>query len=519
MTQEFSHIQPTEVIENSLPKINKNFDSLRSGFSGNAFPTDPLTGQKAYIDNKWFTYNGTKWEPDDLAVESLSGEVDSLGQQLSSVGETTSQHSQSILTNTLQLQQLQDAIADAVADLEIAKADAAAAKEQAAKAIESPIGTEVVGEWKQAPPGCLAYFGTRHSKAAFPDLWKHAQDQGLVKPKAEYDAAKTTYGAVGFYCEDTDPAYFWIPLQKYASTPIIEAITGCQLGDIGLDAAPEIKGEIGKASSSGVAGEDTLLHPFTSKSDGHPATGAFQKTLYDKYDVNSGNSTGATGSTQSFNFDFKASRCSLVYGRDDKIQIRRVHKLYCVRAYHVVTPVAAADMAALTGEIQKNGVDIAALRHEKEHAHAVISDTRLGTAQTGNTTADQWKTRPLNTEDYNGIEGLTVDFATGTIMLPVGTYRIDAVVGAYRGDRNLHRIYNAATGTSPILANSYSNTSHGVEANTLLSGVITVTKEGGEGIRIQTRTDVVASSHCFGVNNNVSTWYGCYTKVMIEKIK
>ena len=238
-------------------------------------------------------------------------------------------------TSAAKLKTMQDEVDKAIAQVELAKQEAAKAKAEADKAQVLPVGTEIVGEWRQAPAGCLALFGTRHAKAAFPDLWNHAQSQSLVIPKSDYDSWKSAYGSVGFYAEDVDPAFFWIPLQKEMSTPVIEGIAGSSLGKNALDALPDIQcGFTGGRSSV-----------FSGVAQRSPA--------YDRTTVSSGGST-CTG------IEIKASLGSDVYGRDDtnRVHIRRVHKLYCVKAYDIVVPASTAKMAELVGDIQKNAIDV-----------------------------------------------------------------------------------------------------------------------------------------------------------------
>lgn len=232
------------------------------------------------------------------------------------------------------LLEMQSEVDKAVAQMELAKKEADRAKSEADRAQTCPVGMEISGEWKRAPYGCLAYFGTTHQKKAFPALWQHAQDQGLVISEAAWQAEKAAKGACGKYA-DVDATTFRIPLQKYASTPVIEGIAGKQVGDVALDAVPEIEGKI-------------QHHPYFK----------VEGSFYEDEEI----PDALMGSSYAPNarIGFKASLSSPVYGRDntDRVEIRRVHKLYCVKAYDVVTTPAQADMAAMVGDIQKNGVEI-----------------------------------------------------------------------------------------------------------------------------------------------------------------
>lgn len=500
MTQEFSLVQETEVIEHSLPKINKNFETLRSGFSGTSFPTNPTKGQHAFINDAWHTYSGTEWIVDDAAVQQELTGVQQQASNAQAAAEAAQLKADTVGTtaasNAIALSQMQTQISNAIADIEAAKNDAAAAKAQAEKAIEFPVGTEVVGEWRQAPAGCLALFGTRHSKAAFPDLWQHAVDQNMVISKTDYDWNINNIGSCGYYYEDPeDSAYFYIPLQQHASTPVIEAIAGAQVGDGAFDSLPEIAGEEGHHSNVGA----TL--------NGDCISGSFTLGKAQPYYPNY---IGGTG----YNIIFKASASSPVYGRDgtDEARIRRIHKLYCVKAYDVVRPAAAADMAAMTGDIQK--LQVAQGRCFSADQVAMISDIRT-TAYSGASTANAWTVRPLNTVDYNNIPGLTADFSNSSIHFPIGTYLLDINVAIYTENYGKFQLFDLTNSKYlPIFMTTYANTSHGVQADVLIKGILTVTSPID--VQVQQKTTAGNGSYAFGVGMT-TTDPSCFTKVTIMK--
>lgn len=67
MSQDFAVIAGNEYIKDSRPKINNNFEALRSGFQGSAFPTEPapVEGQRCFNGGIWYTYHGTEWVVDE----------------------------------------------------------------------------------------------------------------------------------------------------------------------------------------------------------------------------------------------------------------------------------------------------------------------------------------------------------------------------------------------------------------------------------------------------------------------
>lgn len=65
MAQTFHTIQGSEIMKDSRPKLNENFETLRSGFEGASEPANPVKGQRAFVGNVWKTYNGSAWVTDD----------------------------------------------------------------------------------------------------------------------------------------------------------------------------------------------------------------------------------------------------------------------------------------------------------------------------------------------------------------------------------------------------------------------------------------------------------------------
>lgn len=64
MPYTFSEIQATDTLKESHPKLVANFEALRAGFNGTEFPPSPVKGQKAFINDVWYTFNGATWAED-----------------------------------------------------------------------------------------------------------------------------------------------------------------------------------------------------------------------------------------------------------------------------------------------------------------------------------------------------------------------------------------------------------------------------------------------------------------------
>lgn len=64
MGQNFNTIAGSEQLKDSRPRIQENFDTLRSNFEGAGFPANPVKGQHAFVNGVWYTWNSSQWVND-----------------------------------------------------------------------------------------------------------------------------------------------------------------------------------------------------------------------------------------------------------------------------------------------------------------------------------------------------------------------------------------------------------------------------------------------------------------------
>lgn len=475
MPQEFSSIQQTEVIEDSLPKINKNFESLRSGFSGDSSPPNPVKGQHAYIGGKWRTYNGTAWIIDDAALEQ---EITNVQQQASNAQAAATAAQQQLdlvsataLSNGTAIQQVQTAVETVQTDLD-------AVEGKVKNILTPPIGTVVSGYWKSAPAGCLALVSAPWTIATFPDLWAEILAQGMAVPKVTYDAIKTEHGSVGFFAIDPDGVTFWTPhLEDIYTVPATPDKTGFETGDIKLASLPEVAGHLLTRKLAG--GYENVRVDGCLRLGAEGNMGG--RLLYEN---------GSTTYTAD-NIELKASLSSPTYNRDGDSEVRtkRVHLLFCVVAYNTVKPAATADMAAMVGDIQKNGADILALGNSLDHV-CIIKGASTGA--------------PNEVQDANlgGTDGSITNNTRYVIANPFGI-NTPVICKVEVFDNNRW----AETGWI------YSGSAYGAKANYVQ----------GEGIVIQTGNGGVMAgasyAHGGGHGRNSSVYYPFRARVQVWRLK
>lgn len=69
MAQDWTTLSGSDKLKNSREPINENFETLRSGWEGTAFPTNPVKGQRCFKSGVWYTCTvggvSPTWATDD----------------------------------------------------------------------------------------------------------------------------------------------------------------------------------------------------------------------------------------------------------------------------------------------------------------------------------------------------------------------------------------------------------------------------------------------------------------------
>lgn len=144
---------------------------------------------------------------------------------------------------------------------------------------------------------------------------------------------------------------------------------------------------------------------------------------------------------------------------------------------------------------------------------AIFRDEKATSTVGGTFTNNAWRTRDLNTTQYNNITGCSL--GSNQITLPAGTYRVYAICPAYNVNGHKAILYNitdssiAITGTAEYTVGYAGNASK-------VSGVITITET--KVFELQHRCIATLADYGFGAATGIATVVEVYASIEIEKI-
>jgi len=158
----------------------------------------------------------------------------------------------------------------------------------------------------------------------------------------------------------------------------------------------------------------------------------------------------------------------------------------------------------------KNIIDIMPIL---PNAVLVINDTKASGVDGGTFTSSAWRTRDLNTEQYNEIEGASL--SSNQITLPEGEYEVYATVPALQVDEHSSLLYNITDSANEIVG-SVQKASDGSSVGnvSIIDGIITISDE--KVFEIRHRCKSTRSTTGFGSSQ---TWgENIYTQIRIRKV-
>jgi hypothetical protein len=144
---------------------------------------------------------------------------------------------------------------------------------------------------------------------------------------------------------------------------------------------------------------------------------------------------------------------------------------------------------------------------------ATFNDTKSSGTAGGTFTTGAWRTRDLNTTQFNGITSASL--ASNQITLPAGTYYVIASApGFYVNDHQV-RLQNITDGSTTIIGqNSGSGEALVIQPSSTLSGTFTIA--GTKAFELQHRAGTTKADNGFGASqgwgNNI------YGQVSITKV-
>ncbi len=132
-------------------------------------------------------------------------------------------------------------------------------------------------------------------------------------------------------------------------------------------------------------------------------------------------------------------------------------------------------------------------------SYAQVSHKENGGTNGGDLTNGAWRTRTLNTEDFDA-DGIT-SLSSNQFTLQAGTYYIEAFTTQYRTDLTSSRIYNATD--SSVVSEGlgvHSSSGQNLQAAGYVSGTVTIS--GAKAFEIQSRCQTSKTSNGAGVSDS-----------------
>ena len=177
----------------------------------------------------------------------------------------------------------------------------------------------------------------------------------------------------------------------------------------------------------------------------------------------------------------------------------------CLRSAQSHCASIVADSAAATG--LKWAAATAA-------TYAVFTDEKSNGTHGGTFTSGAFRTRDINTSQFNNISGASI--SSNQITLGAGTYQINASCPATDVNQNITRLYNITDSSVTLLGSSEYNDQAGFTdvTRSFIQGIFTIA--GTKNFEIQHQGSITKSTTGFGVATGIST--ETYTIVNITKI-
>jgi len=145
--------------------------------------------------------------------------------------------------------------------------------------------------------------------------------------------------------------------------------------------------------------------------------------------------------------------------------------------------------------------------------YAIFRDEKSSGTAGGTFTSGAWRTRDLNTSQYNGITGASL--ASNQITLAAGTYIVDGFAQGVLTSIHQTRFENITDSTTAVLGqNAYAENSSNVSNYSRVSGVFTIAAQ--KTFEFQHRATNTKTDNGFGVASSWGT--EVYASITITKV-
>jgi hypothetical protein len=145
--------------------------------------------------------------------------------------------------------------------------------------------------------------------------------------------------------------------------------------------------------------------------------------------------------------------------------------------------------------------------------YAIFRDEKSSGTGGGTFTSGAWRTRDLNTSQYNGITGASL--ASNQISLAAGTYMVDGFAQGVLTSIHQTRFQNITDSTTAVIGqNAYAEGSSNVANYSRVSGVFTIAAQ--KTFEFQHRATTTKTDNGFGVASSWGT--EVYASITITKV-
>lgn len=156
-----------------------------------------------------------------------------------------------------------------------------------------------------------------------------------------------------------------------------------------------------------------------------------------------------------------------------------------------------------------------------QSASAYWLDQKAVNVAGGTFTSGAWRTRALNTEAYNDIDGAALDTGTGRITLPAGTYFFEARAPVFNVQLARTRLWSVTASSvlipgGSLLPNADATAAELAQVDGVLRRRIVLAAESV--LEVQQFCASTKATNGFGVPSNLASMPEVYTEVWVQRL-
>lgn len=180
------------------------------------------------------------------------------------------------------------------------------------------------------------------------------------------------------------------------------------------------------------------------------------------------------------------------------------------------SPLSGSELFEMTQDTTSFSVSAGMIKEYVHKGYAKLSDVKAYNVDGGTFTSGAWRTRDLNTIDYNP-QGIVLSLSSNQFTLGPGVYEIKASLPGREVNHNVGRLYNISDSSEVILGSVCMNSSAAaVVTRTIIVGRFTITNT--KVFELQHRSDNTHANDGFGSGTYISGINSVYSIAEIWKI-